>query len=407
MKNGTFILENRLGQTVRTVRWENSKLFAIYRLDTRRVEFVSDIKSLDQEGISYQLINELDRSDVTSRAAKIGEHGRLRFVSQVTDLASSTQLPKDDEDNRQFIALFKKTSAWNAGIMAAIIVLGWALTPSPKEQEMVVVKIQEQPSQVQKRKIVEMSQRKIEKQPVKNAKVARKPIERKIVVNNPVTKSNKQAVSKRPGLSLNNTAALSALGGMNKNSRGAGGLNLNAAKNSAGQGYSGVAAAGGHNRSVIGKGMLSYGVGSGGQAQGFGGYGTKGRGGGRPGYGTMNMAGSSDGYFQPLGEEALIEGGLDRDQISAVIQRNIGQVIYCYEQGLQVKPSLSGRVAVKFVINGSGRVSTARISNSSLRSDKVENCIVNRLKGFQFPKPSGNVDVRVTYPFVLKRLSQG
>ncbi len=407
MKNGTFILENSQGQAVRTVNWENSKLYAIYRLDTRRIEFVADIKALDQDEIPYQVMNELDRSDVASRAVKIGEHGRLRFVSKVTDVATSVQLPKDDEDDKQFLLMFKRTSAWNAGIMVAVLVLGWALTPGQKEQETVIVKIQEQKSQVQKRKVVEVSQKKIEKQNIKNAKVAHKPIERKIVVNNPVTKANKKAISKRPGVSLNNVAALSVLGGMNKNSHGAGGLNLKAAKNSAGQGYSGVAAAGGHNRSVVGKGMLSYGVGSGGTAQGFGGYGTKGRGGGRPGYGTMNMAGSSDAYFQPLGEEALIEGGLDRDQIAAVIQRNIGQVINCYEQGLQVKPSLSGRVAVKFVIGGNGRVSSARISNSSLRSDSVESCIAGRLKSWQFPRPSGNVDVRVTYPFVLKRLSQG
>lgn len=407
MKNGTFILENSWGQAVRTVRWENSKLFAIYRLDTRRIEFVPDIKSLDEEEIPYQLIDELDRSDVVSRSVKIGEHGRLRFVTQVKDVAKSVEIPKDDEDNKKFILLFQKTSAWNAGIMAAIIGLGWILTPKPPEQEMVIVKIEEQKSQVQKRQVVKMSEHKIQKTVTKKARVVNKPIERKIVVHNPTTKSVKKAVSKRPGLSLNNTAALSVLGGMNKNSHGAGGLNLNAAKNSAGQGYSGVAAAGGHERSLHGKGMLSYGVGSGGTAQGFGGYGTKGRGGGRPGYGTMNMAGSSDAYFQPLGEEAMIEGGLDRDQIAAVIQRNIGQVINCYEQGLQVKPSLSGRVAVKFVIGGNGRVRSAGINNSSLRNGAVESCITSRLKAWQFPKPTGNVDVRVVYPFVLKRLSQG
>jgi len=121
----------------------------------------------------------------------------------------------------------------------------------------------------------------------------------------------------------------------------------------------------------------------------------------------MNVGGTAASYFQPLEEEALVEGGLDRDQIAAVINRHIGEVIYCYEKGLQVSPGLGGRINEKFVINGSGRVSSASVASSSLKSASVEGCITSHLKTWQFPKPVGGVNVKVTYPFVLKRLNQG
>ncbi len=121
----------------------------------------------------------------------------------------------------------------------------------------------------------------------------------------------------------------------------------------------------------------------------------------------MHIAGSSGAYFEPLAEDSIVEGGLDRDQINAVIQQNLGEVTYCYEEGLQSHPRLAGRVAVHFVIGSRGWVTAAHVANTSLRSPRVESCIVQKLRGWKFPRPTGNVSVRVTYPFVLKRLSQG
>ena len=121
----------------------------------------------------------------------------------------------------------------------------------------------------------------------------------------------------------------------------------------------------------------------------------------------MNMGGTAAAYFEPLDEEALVEGGLDKDQIAAVINRHIGEVIYCYEKGLQVKPGLSGRVGVKFTINGGGVVNSAGVGSTSLNSAQVEGCILNKLRTWKFPKPVGGVNVKVQYPFVLKRVNHG
>jgi TonB family protein len=93
------------------------------------------------------------------------------------------------------------------------------------------------------------------------------------------------------------------------------------------------------------------------------------------------------------------------EQVEEVILRNMGQITYCYEKGLQIEPDLKGRVAVNFVIGSSGQVSTARVQHSSVDSSKLEGCIVGRLKGFKFPRPVAGVNVQVQYPFSFRRVS--
>src|SRR5690606_31090539 len=126
-----------------------------------------------------------------------------------------------------------------------------------------------------------------------------------------------------------------------------------------------------------------------------------------PGYGNMNLGGTAASYFEPVQDEATAEGGLDMDQIRAVFKRHEGEIMYCYEKGLQVKSNLSGRVELRFTINGGGRVSIANIGSSSLRNAQVEGCVLNRLRGWPFPKPVGGVNVKVSYPFQFKRANHG
>jgi hypothetical protein len=147
-------------------------------------------------------------------------------------------------------------------------------------------------------------------------------------------------------------------------------------------------------------------LGSGANLQGGGGYGTKGKGGGQAGYGKISLVGSSGSATIPLGKEAIVEAGLDRDLISGIIAQNMGQVRFCYEQGLQSDPTLAGRVAIAFVIGGNGQVKTTAVESSTLNSKQVEDCIALRLRSWRFPLPAGGVDVKVSYPFVLRRAGQ-
>lgn len=406
MGTKAFVLENKEGQTVRVLHIEDSTVAVVYRLDNRRIEFVENVKTLDEDKIPYELIHEGSVADLKRTPLAIGSVGTLKYVSGIADYPAEAEPMKEDESKNFFLFLKWTTVSTVAGlgfIFVVSFILGKFFAPKHEDVVVQVFEQQVQPKKdIEKRKTVSVSEKKITPTH-KNAKVVNHPIRKKVTV----TSNNHGKQQGHPGTNMNKLGALGALGGMGKQFNGSGGLNLNATKDNAGIGMGGMAAAGGLEKGMLGKGMIAGGIGRGGNPKGFGGYGTAGRGGGRPGYGTMSMAGSSSGYFEPLGEEELVEGGLDRDQINAVIQRHIGQIIYCYEQGLQSKPSMSGRVAVKFVIGASGNVSTAGVANTSLGSHAVESCILGKLRGWQFPKPAGRVNVRVMYPFVLKRMSQG
>jgi hypothetical protein len=189
----------------------------------------------------------------------------------------------------------------------------------------------------------------------------------------------------------------------------------------------------GLSNSMYGKGLIAAPFGDGSPAPGAGGYGTRGKAGGGAqgaGYGSMTIVGSwkgtgpkgdgpagsgagNGGPGSPWGsadgggeDDVVSTGGLDKDQIAEVISRNMGQITYCYEQGLQVKPSLAGRVAVHFQIGGRGRVEVSRVAHSSVHSAQVEQCIAGKVRNWVFPKPVGGVSVAVTYPFMLRRVSQ-
>jgi hypothetical protein len=205
---------------------------------------------------------------------------------------------------------------------------------------------------------------------------------------------------------LKRMGALAVLGSLAK-SKQRGGVDLGAVNTTAGPGLGGTQGSGGVQTSLYGKGFVSAPVGVGGNLQGAGGYGTKGKGGGQAGYGKLSLIGSAGNNPIALTNEASVETGLDRDAIAAVINKNLGQVRFCYEQGLQSEPNLNGRIAADFTIGGNGLVKVASIGSSSMASKIVEDCIVMRLKSWKFPLPQGGVDVKVSYPFVLRRAGQG
>ena len=205
--------------------------------------------------------------------------------------------------------------------------------------------------------------------------------------------------------------ALGALGGFNAGSKGFSGqsLNLKSAVKAAGRGHDigSNSTLGRTSALVAGKGLVKgggYGQNKGYQSIG---YGTKGISGGKAGYGKTNIGGSGSQYELPLQGGGDVIGGLEMSQLEAVIKRNLGQIFYCYEKGLQSQPDLQGRVLTKFVINGSGRVAVANVGHSSLNYTKVERCMISKIRGWKFPKPVGQVDVKVSYPFTLKRAKFG
>jgi TonB family protein len=146
---------------------------------------------------------------------------------------------------------------------------------------------------------------------------------------------------------------------------------------------------------------------------GGGGIGTRGRSGGGGGSG-MGAAGGAADYGIDLGGrgrpavritdgQLAVRGSLDRELIRRVIHANRATVRYCYERELQRTPRLRGRIAVRFTIGANGAVTHASVDQNTMGSAAVGECLVSRMRTFQFPEPAGGGTVIVTYPFFFDR----
>lgn len=408
-----LILENKLGQKVRTYHVETGRLALIYRHDTRRVEIHADLEAL--KDVSYDVIRDLRGG--FDKPVDIAGVGRLRLAVEGESLDDRTH--ELEEETRELPLFLKRSSIGHLVAVAALIALSFVtgyFAEQKPEPELVTIEMPKMLPPMPARERVQVAEKRPPRVPV--AAVKRKTAPRPVVRPKPVQtakvvapQKHRMIVRNAPERSVQRIGALGALGGLKTGSKSAEGLDANslrkirAAGVGSGGGGVGDAGSGGIRGMMPGNGLIAGSSGSGGRAESAGGYGTRGVGGGQAGYGKISLVGGTSGLTLPLDEEAVVEGGLDRDQIAAVINRHRGQIIYCYEQGLQGQPDLRGRVSVSFVIGGNGRLTTAKVSQSSLGSSLVENCMVAKMKTWQFPRPVGNVEVDVLYPFELRRVT--
>lgn len=403
-----IVLENKMGQKVRTFAVDSDSLNIVYLKDSRRIEALSNLQSLEDNKIDYRLLQKIQISEMQADGVELEGLGRLRFASDSTAASSPNYSLHDEKDEERLKVYLKKTAIGHvaAALLLSVITIVWAhYFNKTDEPTLVTIVLPKEETAVQKpepRQHVQVSQKKI--QPTK--KVVRPVVKQQLKTKQYPVKTAKKAVDVR------RVGALAALGGTTKGTRGYEGLDNNSLKAiraaGVGNGGGGVGSAGrgGIKGYLPGNGLIAGSAGEGsGKAQSAGGYGTRGVGGGRAGYGKISLVGGTSAVSLPLDDEATVEGGLDRDQIIAVINRNKGQIIYCYEKGLQAQPRIGGRVAVDFVIGPSGRITRAKVAQSSLGSSAVENCMIARMKTWQFPRPVGNVNVDVLYPFELMRVS--
>lgn len=105
-------------------------------------------------------------------------------------------------------------------------------------------------------------------------------------------------------------------------------------------------------------------------------------------------------YAKAEGGGATAKGSLPKEVIRRVVQTHINEVKDCYEAQLTTNKDLAGKVMVRFVINPNGKVTESAIEESSLKNTKVETCIADAIRNWEFPQPAGG-KVVVSYPFVL------
>jgi hypothetical protein len=151
-----------------------------------------------------------------------------------------------------------------------------------------------------------------------------------------------------------------------------------------------------------GLGTRGTGLGGGGAGLGIGGAGTVGLGSGSGGYGRVDLAGRQKESVRVVPGQTTVVGGLAREVVARVIAQHQSEIKYCYEVQLNRNPTLAGKVAVLFVIGGSGAVTDAQVSESTLRSPETEQCMLGKIRHWKFPEPAGNGVVKVNFPWVFK-----
>ncbi len=373
-----LVLADKEGQVLRTFHWNQDSGRVIRRFDTKRLEVVASTAALTKKNIKFEDLGEITKSQISQKPFVVGQMGHLRLVENV---GSTIRDQKQEKENDK---------KWYA-ILVAVFLLMSSFLGIVFKHEPNTAKLEAELQQ----KLVKIVKAIPPKQKTDVPKV----------MNQQPTETEKVQPTKT-ATSLKRMGALAALGSLSKGKQ-KGGIDLGAVNTTAGPGLGGTQGSGGVQTSLYGKGIVSAPLGAGHNVQGAGGYGTQGKGGGQAGYGKLSLIGSSGASAVPLVQEASADSGLDMDAIAAVIARNSGQIRFCYEQGLQGDPNLSGRVAVNFTIGGNGSVTMANIGNSTLASKIVEDCIMLRLKSWKFPLPQGGVDVKVSYPFNLRRAGHG
>jgi TonB family protein len=166
---------------------------------------------------------------------------------------------------------------------------------------------------------------------------------------------------------------------------------------------------------VGGLGLVGTGTGGGGTGEGtigLGNFGTIGKGGGGGngsgyGRGAGGLGGRRARAPDVIPGQANVRGSLDKEIIRRIIRRHINEVKYCYETELTKKADLSGRVSVQFTIAATGQVIASVLQSSTMGNVRVENCVVQAVRRWEFPKPMGGGIVIVSYPFNFTAGSSG
>ncbi len=91
------------------------------------------------------------------------------------------------------------------------------------------------------------------------------------------------------------------------------------------------------------------------------------------------------------------------DFVQGIINRHRIAITDCYKRLLRTKPSLKGKVEVRFAINPEGRISWVEILDSTIEEAELDSCILVRIRNwndFGFGDPTAPDEIyRQTFTF--------
>jgi len=107
-------------------------------------------------------------------------------------------------------------------------------------------------------------------------------------------------------------------------------------------------------------------------------------------------------------EESVPSGDLDETRVIEILGTKKTKFQTCYFDELKGEnKKMAGRLVTHFVIGTEGRVTEAKVHTTSLKNQKVEDCVLGVIKTTRFPKPKDGTPVNVAYPFEFGNVKQG
>lgn len=98
------------------------------------------------------------------------------------------------------------------------------------------------------------------------------------------------------------------------------------------------------------------------------------------------------------GRDSVV-GGLDRATVLRTIKTYNKEIRNCYEKALLVKPRIKGRMVLSWTITANGSTSSAKLERSELKLPSLENCVLDVIRGVQWPKSANGQSTIVNYPW--------
>ena len=106
---------------------------------------------------------------------------------------------------------------------------------------------------------------------------------------------------------------------------------------------------------------------------------------------------------RPAALELALEIAQEREDASMrrVIANRLSALRDCYQRELLHHPHLAGKLVFAIQVSPDGRVKSARTRSNSLRSKPVEQCALERIANWRFPRPPNSETLALTVPVVF------
>jgi hypothetical protein len=127
---------------------------------------------------------------------------------------------------------------------------------------------------------------------------------------------------------------------------------------------------------------------------------------------SLITLGSSDVYQCPPSRalslrflQPEVTGSLSPERVRAVLSQRRASIVRCHELSSGPRPTAQGRVVLRFVIGGDGRVLGAMALESESLDASASQCMVNEIRRLVFPSPARGV-VTVDQPMQWREASR-